>query len=198
MRVKTDTRRSAIVASAWEVFRENGFERTTMAEISARVGGSKATIYSYFPSKDDLFSAAVEHGLREASQEPFRQLALPGPFPERLLCFARAYMASRLLPDMIAVDRILVAEAGRSDVFASVRDKSFHKRRLIADQLELAMASGELRDDDPIRAAIHLLALIEADVIDRHLHGDGTVTDQLVEEQIHQGIDCFLRAYGPG
>jgi AcrR family transcriptional regulator len=198
LRVKTDTRRSAIAASAWEVFRENGFERTTMAEVTARVGGSKATIYSYFPSKGDLFAAAVEHGLREASQEPFRQLALPGPLPARLLRFARAYMASRLLPDMIAVDRILVAEAGRSDVFATMRDKSFQKRRLIADQLELAMASGELRDDDPIRAAIHLLALIEADVIDRHLHGDRTVTPELVEEQIHQGIDCFLRAYAPG
>jgi hypothetical protein len=83
-------------------------------------------------------------------------------------------------------------------VFATMRDKSFQKRRLIADQLELAMASGELRDDDPIRAAIHLLALIEADVIDRHLHGDRTVTPELVEEQIHQGIDCFLRAYAPG
>ena len=195
MRVKTDTRRSAIVASAWEVFRDNGFERATMTEITARAGGSKATIYSYFPSKDELFSAAVEHGLREVSEEPFRQLALPGPILDRLLRFARAYMASRLLPDMIAVDRILVAEAGRSDIFETVRDMSFHKRRLIADQLEFAMANGELRDDDPIRAAIHLLALIEADVIDRHLHGDRTVTPEVVDEQIHQGVECFLRAY---
>ena len=198
MRVKTDSRRNAIVASAWQVFRESGFERATMAEISARVGGSKATIYSYFPSKDELFAAAVEHGLREASEEPFRLLALPGPLPDRLVHFARAYMASRLLPDMIAVDRILVAEAGRSQVFATVRDKSIRKRRMIADQLEMEMAQGHLRDADPLRAAVHLLALIEADVLDRHLHGDATLTAEAIDEQVHQGVDTFLRAYRPG
>jgi len=41
MRPKTDDRRQAIMAAAWGAFRENGFERTTMSEISDRVGGSK-------------------------------------------------------------------------------------------------------------------------------------------------------------
>ena len=197
MRVKTDERRTAIVTAAWEAFKENGFERTTMSEITERAGGSKATIYNYFPSKDELFSAALEHGLQEASEESFQQLASPGPLTDRLLRFARADMKSRLSPDMIAVERILVAEAGRTSAFETVRGKSFMRRRRIADQLEREMEAGHLRDADPIRAAIHLLALIETDLRDHMLWGDESITAAMIEEQIHHGVEAFLRAYAP-
>lgn len=196
-RVKTDARRSAIVAAAWEAFREDGYERTTMAAINARVGGSRATIYGYFASKAELFSAALEFGLMEASGEAFRQLESAGRLPERLMRFARAHMSNHMTSDMVAIDRMLVAEGGRSDVFEVVREKSFLKRRRIADLLEPEMAAGRLRDADPIRAAIHLLALIEADLLDRHLRGDKTITPDMIDEQIHFGVDAFLRAYAP-
>lgn len=197
MRVKTDARRTAIVAAAWKVFREKGFERATMSEITARAGGSKATVYNYFASKDDLFAAALEHGLRDLSEEPLRCLDAAGPLSERLLRYARAEMATRLSPDMIAVERILVAEASRSHVFETLRDMSFYRRRLIADRLEAEMARGALRDADPIRAAIHLLALIEFDARDRLLYGDRSVSAAMIEEQLHQGVEAFLRAYAP-
>jgi AcrR family transcriptional regulator len=198
MRVKTDARRKGIAAAAWDAFRENGFERTTMSDIIARAGGSKATIYSYFESKDYLFAAALEHGLQEATEEPFRQWAKPGPLAQRLLRFARADLKIRLSPDMIAVERMLVAEAERSHVYETLREKSFLRRRLIADRLEIEMEQGNLRDADPIRAAIHLLALIEFDARDWLLYGDRSVTPAMIEEQIHQGVDAFLRAYAPG
>jgi AcrR family transcriptional regulator len=51
MRVKSDTRREAILEIAKDLFREVGYERASMAMISARVGGSKATLYSYFKSR---------------------------------------------------------------------------------------------------------------------------------------------------
>lgn len=197
MRVKTDARRNAIAAAAWESFRENGFERTTISEITARAGGSKATIYGYFPSKDELFSAAIEYGLRDASTEPYRELAKSGSLAQRLLRFARADLKIRLSPDMIAIERMLVAEAERSHVNSVLRDKSFLRRRLLADQLEIEMEQGRLRDADPIRAAIHLLALIEFDARDGLLYGDTSVTPAMIDEQIHQGIDAFLRAYAP-
>lgn len=74
VRVKTDAGRSAIITAAWQAFRQEGYERTTMSAINARVGGSKATIYGYFASVGELFSAALEFGLKEASGEAFRKL----------------------------------------------------------------------------------------------------------------------------
>ena len=59
MRVKTEERRQAILEKALDVFRELGFDRASMSEISKRIGGSKATLYSYFQSKEELFTAAM-------------------------------------------------------------------------------------------------------------------------------------------
>ena len=59
MRTKSPARRQAILDVAAQTFRELGYERTTMCEIRARVGGSKATLYSYFASKEELFFAVI-------------------------------------------------------------------------------------------------------------------------------------------
>src|SRR6516165_9146528 len=67
MKVLTEARREAILAAAKAVFEEVGFDQATMSEITARVGGSKATLYRYFESKEALFMELVlrtgqEHG----------------------------------------------------------------------------------------------------------------------------------------
>jgi AcrR family transcriptional regulator len=49
MKTKTEGKRLAILKAAADVFREVGFERASMSEIRARIGGSKATLYNYFP-----------------------------------------------------------------------------------------------------------------------------------------------------
>ena len=59
MRVKTDDKRRAILAAALELFREIGYERASMSKISEKIGGSKSTLYNYFKSKEELFSAAM-------------------------------------------------------------------------------------------------------------------------------------------
>src|SRR5512145_233681 len=63
MRVKTEERRQAIIEKAGEVFRAVGFDRASMSEIAANVGGSKATLYAYFPSKEELFIAVMKQSV---------------------------------------------------------------------------------------------------------------------------------------
>src|SRR6185436_3060840 len=59
MRVKTAEKLQAILEVAREVFRQKGYAAASMAEMSARLGGSKGTLYSYFSSKEDLFTAVM-------------------------------------------------------------------------------------------------------------------------------------------
>lgn len=56
-----DQRREHIIAVAAEVFARDGYGGTTMATIAAQLGGSKATLYKYFPSKERLFEAVMDH-----------------------------------------------------------------------------------------------------------------------------------------
>lgn len=53
-------KRAQIIAIAREHFFEKGFEGASMSAIAAQLGGSKRTLWSYFPSKEELFSSVVE------------------------------------------------------------------------------------------------------------------------------------------
>ncbi len=51
----------AILKGAMQEFLTHGFAATTMDNITAVAGVSKATVYSYFPDKEALFIALMEH-----------------------------------------------------------------------------------------------------------------------------------------
>jgi len=54
-----------IVAEASALFMERGYSATTMDDIAARLGVTKAAIYQYYKSKVDLFAAVAEFQRQE-------------------------------------------------------------------------------------------------------------------------------------
>jgi AcrR family transcriptional regulator len=115
MRVKSDTRREAILEIAKDLFREVGYERASMAMISARVGGSKATLYSYFKSKEALFAAAMIAAMEEQAQGLLNLLD-PEDTDLRavLVRFGHAYLALLTSADALAITRTAIAEGTAS------------------------------------------------------------------------------------
>ncbi|MEQ9319043.1 MAG: TetR/AcrR family transcriptional regulator [Polyangiaceae bacterium] len=57
---RASDRRSNYIETALELFIEHGYHGVTMDTVVAAAGGSKATIYRYFDSKEALFSAIVD------------------------------------------------------------------------------------------------------------------------------------------
>jgi AcrR family transcriptional regulator len=70
-------RKSQILEVAARVFAAHGFANTQVQTIANHVGVGNGTIYRYFPTKDQLFLAAVERGLKELEAEMDRVLELP-------------------------------------------------------------------------------------------------------------------------
>ena len=58
-------RKKRIVQGALKVFNELGIEKTTMDEIAHESGFGKATLYYYFPSKDEVFVEIMESGWKK-------------------------------------------------------------------------------------------------------------------------------------
>src|SRR6266508_1592255 len=57
--LRATSRREQILASALELFRKQGYDRTSLREISERLGISKSGLYHHFEAKDDLISSLV-------------------------------------------------------------------------------------------------------------------------------------------
>ncbi|MDY0082561.1 MAG: TetR/AcrR family transcriptional regulator [Ignavibacteriaceae bacterium] len=62
---KTKEKEQAILKAARERFAQYGFTKATMDEIASDVELGKASLYYYFPAKEDLFRAVIHHEQNE-------------------------------------------------------------------------------------------------------------------------------------
>src|SRR4029077_14720159 len=76
-----ETVQRAILDAARELFVTEGYSNVSMRKIADRVEYSPAALYSYFPSKDDIFFALAEEGFRLLHQGAARDMAALGPLP---------------------------------------------------------------------------------------------------------------------
>ncbi len=200
MRKKTEAKRLAILEVAAQVFREYGFERATMTEICGRVGGSKATLYNYFASKDELFVEVMLEAIREQVEEDFRTLeAGIDDLPAALRRTGVTLLSSMYSPEHLAVRRLLVAESGRSDLGRLFYERGPRQGDLrMSGLLGMAMRRGQLREADPMVAAKQLRALLEAELVERFVFDlPGTLEIAEIKAVTGRAVDAFMAIYGP-
>jgi TetR/AcrR family transcriptional regulator, mexJK operon transcriptional repressor len=113
LRVRTETKRLSIIEIAGQMFMANGFAAVSMAQIAAAVGGSKATLYGYFSTKEDLFAAFVVELGKDHFADLLEGLKTEGKPLDRLISLGERYLKLALAPDIQRINRMVVAEAER-------------------------------------------------------------------------------------
>ena len=72
----------AALQRALELFWERGYEATSLADLVARLGIARASLYGTFGSKHDLFVKALDRYLEVRDSALVEELSRPGPaFP---------------------------------------------------------------------------------------------------------------------
>ena len=199
MKTKTEAKRQAILKAAAEVFREVGFERASMSEIRSRIGGSKATLYNYFPSKEKLFfevmyqAKELELGAITAELDPDA-----ADVKQALLEFGQRLLPALYSPEAIAMRRLAIAESGNSDIGKVVfAGATAPMEKHVAEFLKKSMKRGVLRTADPKTAAMHLLSLLESELLQRVLLGMmDAVKPEETKGTVRRAVDVFLSGYG--
>jgi len=196
MRLKTDSRRQAILDAALAVFNEVGYERASMAQISARVGGSKATLYSYFPSKEDLFAEAMITAVEEQGQALLDLLDPGDPDVAKVLTrFGTAFLAFTTGAQDLCITRTAIAEGGKNALGAKLYELGPRRGwTAITDYFATIMANGILPNGDPRMATIHLNGMLATGVTYPMLFGAEPDLDP--ETAVAGAVAAFLRAYG--
>lgn len=192
-----EARKAVIVSAAREAFLEHGYAATSMSTIAAQLGGSKGTLWAYFPSKEDLFTAVLDDVTSSFRQNLDDALRPGRDCNTTLLDFAERFVLKMLHPDSIRLHRLIVGEGGRFPEIGRIfyaRGPQIVLERL-SDYICGRMAAGDLRHDDPMQAAINLIQLAQ---MQQNLRLWGVVGIPSVAE-IHahavKTLDLFNRAY---
>jgi len=197
---KSDSKRQAILATAFRLFRTQGFDKTSISEITTEVGGSKATIYSHFSSKEELFVECMMAAAENYMTETLKHLDASSADPAvALFDFGKSFLKFICSPEQLEVRRLMIAEAARSGTGKLFFDKISALRTHLSAFMSACMASGVLRHDDPTLAADHLGALLEAEILEPlllHVR-DGSPGEKEIGLAADRAVTAFLRAYAP-
>ena len=193
-------RRDTIIAVAKRSFLENGFAATTMSSIAAELGGSKGTLWSYFPGKEELFAAVLRDATGVYHASLAELLDTGGEVEPALLRFSHDLLRKVTSPDAIALHRLVAAEASRFPKMGAIFQElaPLSTRNLLARFLEAAMAKGQLWQADAMLAARALVVLTLSGCHQQMIWGDmrAPAAGQ-IDADVSFAVDCFLRAYAP-
>jgi TetR/AcrR family transcriptional regulator, mexJK operon transcriptional repressor len=199
-------KRRAIIEAATTLFLRNGYQGTSMDEIAAAAAVSKQTVYKNFADKEHLFSdivqgvaansEAVIADLTAVLQTPVRSAADLAPVLTEL---ARRYLDAVLAPHVLALRRLVIAEADRFPELA----RDYYERapargiELIASALRGYAGQGLLHMQDARLAASHFAYLVLSIPQDRALFCPGEKLPPAQRDHLAiQAVRVFLAAYG--
>ncbi|GFO59186.1 TetR family transcriptional regulator [Geomonas silvestris] len=200
MKQKTETKRQAIVDEAARLFRAVGYERASMAELCARVGGSKATIYNYFSSKEELFSEVMLKSTEDEFEALHASLdSAPDDIGEALRRFGEHFLGFLYSPEVQATRHLAISQSKHSELGRHIYQRGvLRSQNLIAQFLECSMSAGKLVQTNPEIATRHLVSLLESEFIDRFLfHLPGEVSKKQIKQGTARAVEVFLLAYAP-
>lgn len=138
-----DTRRR-IYDAALELFREKGFEPTTMRDIAAKAGVALGAAYYYFSSKDAIV-LAFYHELQDSSHELILEsLAGRKKLKDRIRCV----LDKRL--ELLAPNRKFCAALFRhapdsADPLSPFSNETHAIREAAIEHMRIAMEGGEIK-----------------------------------------------------
>ena len=163
---RLDRRRNAIVEAALSLFLEQGYERTTLGNIVERAGGSLATVYKLFGSKDGLLEEVVFEKASSGEALIADAVEQGGSPSEMLHRIAEGLHLHFLDPEVVALVRIVIARSVSDPDFAKlfVERTATRTRDLLERMFASWMASGVPMKRDPALLAEMFLGLFVSDL----------------------------------
>lgn len=174
-RRRKTARPGEMVEAALTVFAEKGFAAAKLEEIARLAGVSKAAVYLYFETKEELFRAAARSAVgpalsvveqaAEDIEAPFAQLV------PLLLAQAAGLMAQSRAG---ALARIVITEARTFPDLAEIWRQDVVERviGLVARLIAKAQARGEVRAGDPRLMAFSLMGPMVMGLLYRVVFGE--------------------------
>lgn len=153
-----------IVAAAWKLFYEQGYDDTTIEDIVEESETSKGSFYHYFEGKDDLLGT-LSYLFDEKYQELSEKIDFEGSTFEILMYLNRELFS--MIENSISVE--LVARLYSTQVITHgerhLLDHDRYYYKLLRQIINAGRERGELSDSITVNDAVKLYALCERALI---------------------------------
>jgi len=203
--VPQSPKRIAILEAASKLFVNQGFGNVSVDAIAAEAQVSKRTVYSHFENKEALFAGVMtavcerrggQAGCPLASEDLARYM----PLGEMLQKTGEHVLGIITAPETVDLFRVVIGDAGRfpdlGHNFYAFGPASMHE--MVRDYLEEKASSGELKIDDPMKAAKRYLGMMIFPVQMELACG---VRDSLSGDEVRtiveSAVSDFLKLYTP-
>lgn len=195
----TADRRDRFLDVALALFSEHGFVGTTTDMIVAEVGGSKATLYRYFPSKDALMAGLLDRLSESVGGEIAELTGSDEPLDEALTKIGRVTLVGVVSPMVATVLRLCLGEYGRFPELSRVVWEhgpavTYANFRSFLEERE---RRGEVRVEDTQLAAEQFIAGLVGHLQFKVAMGMAEAPDEAeVERRVASAVATFLARYG--
>ena len=152
--------KSRIVAAAWELFYEKGYNGTTVDDIIALSGTSKGSFYYYFSTKDELLNS-LSVILDEHYEELEEQMDPEMNNYDKLIYLndkMHTFMEEKISVDLLAsLYSTQLVKAGDNSLLNQNRKYYQHITKIVEEGQKL----GQIRKDMPVSAITKYYSMCE-------------------------------------
>jgi TetR/AcrR family transcriptional repressor of mexJK operon len=180
-------KQTTIVQAALDLFLQQGFAATSMDALAALAGVTKQTVYRYYPSKGELFTAAME---KIRADEPQLYQFSGGSAAKELNSFGRDLLAFHLSPAAIGVYKLILREGSE--------EESLLKPFMLAGPTRvIEMLTGFLRQHYPKLddAAFHAQMFVSMVLVPRNqliIQGKERISHTEQKAHVNKVVKLFL------
>ena len=199
---RLEERREKILDAASSVLRSKGYERTSVDEIVALSGGSKATVYKLFQNKEGILRALLDRttdrviSATEVAPEP----ETVDEFRELLRSRGYGLVANVLNEELMGLYSLAVETSHKTPSLGQLFFSAGPERaqREFAELLAKLHDKGLVETPDPALASSFFSAMI---VLNYHLTMSLNVTGAPTEEEgkrfVEGAVEAFMKAFVP-
>ncbi len=185
-------RRQQIIAAAMELFAKKGFRGTTTRDLATQAGVNEAIIFRYFKTKEELYSAIIEHkaGERDLHREELERLAAKDDDEEFLQAVGRSFLEKHETDTTFM--RLLLFSALEGHQLSEMFVSSMAARHPIANYIERRIQDGAFRQLDPQLAARALIGMFAGFIMWQEIFGLKNKQPRDREEVVRTFVSIFL------
>jgi TetR/AcrR family transcriptional regulator, mexJK operon transcriptional repressor len=193
-RVDAAERRHRILQAAHRLFLLKGYEDTSLNDIIAMCGGSKASIVENFGNKAGLFTTIIES---EAISFAGRLKDIPTTVPQTTLqAYGEAILHFYLLPEALLIYRGVISSGAKFPAVSRAFYLRAHEHVVmpVAEQLSRWHEEGKIKKADFHGEADRFTHMLRNGLYEQHLLGFGRkVKPDDVKRQVGGAVRVFLR-----